>query len=221
MSSALIEALSASEPELLHRARTVTLRAGERLCLTGDRDLGVYIVRSGVLKLMGNSASGRESIICLAWPGELVGEVAAFDGRPQPLDVVAAGRTELLALSSQSLLRVLLRSPQVAFAVGTLMARRNRWMCEATVERSIRNAPARLAGRLLGLARQFDSEDGVPIHIGLPLAQGDIGKLAGLSRESACRALKSFREAGAVDFRRPQLKILDPEALELIRNTDM
>jgi hypothetical protein len=140
------EVLSRSEAELFEHARPMTLLTGERLCVAGDRDLGVYVVRSGMLKLIGNSASGRESIICLAFPGEIIGEVAAFDGRPQPVDVVAASRSELLAISAQALVRAVLEVPGVAVAAGALMARRSRWMCDTAVERNIRYAPARLAG---------------------------------------------------------------------------
>ena len=220
MRSALFEALSGSEAELFEHARPMTLLTGERLCVAGERDLGVYVVRSGMLKLIGNSASGRESIICLAFPGEIIGEVAAFDGRPQPLDVVAATRSELLAISTRALVRALLEVPGAAVAAGALMARRSRWMCDTAVERNIRYAPARLAGRLLGLAQHCGAETGEPIHIGLPLAQSDIGKLAGMCRESACRALKSFQEAGAIDYRRSQLSILNPQVLEQFRSTD-
>jgi len=198
----------------------MTLLSGERLCVAGDRDLGVFVVRSGMLKLLGNSASGRESIICLAFPGEIIGEVAAFDGRPQPLDVVAATRSELLAISTKALVRALLEVPGAAVAAGALMARRSRWMCDTAVERNIRYAPARLAGRLLGLAQHCGAEAGEPIQIGLPLPQSDIGKLAGMCRESACRALKSFQEAGAIDYQRSRLSILNPQVLEQIRSTD-
>ena len=193
----------------------------ENACaLPASRDLGAYLVRSGMLKLIGNSASGRESIICLAFPGEIVGEVAAFDGRPQPLDVVAATRSELLPISAQALVSALLEVPGAALAAGALMARRTRWMCDTAVERNIRYAPARLAGRLLGLAQHCGAGIGEPIDIRLPLAQSDIGKLAGMCRESACRALKSFQEAGAIDYRRSQLNILDPQVLEQFRSTD-
>ena len=220
MRPTLCEALSRSEAELFEHARPMTLGAGERLCVAGDRDLGVYVVRSGVLKLIGNSASGRESIICLAFPGEIIGEVAAFDGGPQPVDVVAASRSELLAISAQALVRAVLEVPGVAVAAGALMARRSRWMCDTAVERNIRYAPARLAGRLLGLAQHCGAEVGESIQIGLPLAQSDIGKLAGMCRESVCRALRSFQEAGAIDYSRSQLSILNPLVLEEIRGTD-
>ena len=219
MRSVLFEAMS-GKAELFEHARPMTLGAGDRLCVVGERDLGVYLVRSGMLKLIGNSASGRESIICLAFPGEIVGEVAAFDGRPQPLDVVAATRSELLPISAQALVRALLEVPGAALAAGALMARRTRWMCDTAVERNIRYAPARLAGRLLGLAQHCGAGIGEPIDIRLPLAQSDIGKLAGMCRESACRALKSFQEAGAIDYRRSQLNILDPKVLEQFRSTD-
>jgi CRP-like cAMP-binding protein len=114
----------------------------------------------------------------------------------------------------------LLEVPGAALAAGALMARRTRWMCDTAIERNIRYAPARLAGRLLGLAQHCGAGIGEPIDIRLPLAQSDIGKLAGMCRESACRALKSFQDAGAIDYRRSQLNILDPEVLEQFRSTD-
>jgi hypothetical protein len=41
-----------------------------------------------------------------------------------------------------------------------------------------------------------------------------------MCRESVCRALRSFQEAGAIDYSRSQLSILNPLVLEEIRGTD-
>jgi CRP-like cAMP-binding protein len=51
------------------------------------------------------------------------------------------------------------------------------------------------------------------------VAQGDLGRLAGISRESTCKALRSFQSQGLLDYRGRRLRILRPDVLERIRCT--
>ncbi len=89
-SSPLIQALPPREQErLLDRSVPKQLRRGDTLYLAGDDDRRVHLVTHGLLKLCSCDSDGRETILALALPGEVVGETAAADSRPQPFDVVA------------------------------------------------------------------------------------------------------------------------------------
>jgi CRP-like cAMP-binding protein len=170
-----------------------------------------------VIKLLARSGEGHATILCLARPGDVLGEISALDGGPQPHDAIAATRCVVLGLDTDLLLEVLGRDPAAGLAVARAMARRMRWLCEATLERSTGTVPARLAGRLLDLGALLGRSHGEAIDIDLPLAQEDLGRLAGMCRESTCKALRSFKRDGLLDYRGRRLRILRPDALERIR----
>ena len=202
---------------LLDRAVFRRLVAGERLYLSGDRTGRAHLVCSGVVKLTAQDAEGRETILGLGLAGEVIGDVAALDGHAQPLDAVAALRTGVLGFDAQLFVHVLAANPAACLEQARVLARRTRWITDTALERTSSEVPARLAGRLLDLARLVGRVRNGAVELELPLAQGDLGRLAGMCRESANRALRTFREAGVVDYRGRQLRILRPDALERIR----
>ena len=218
--SPVIQALSSADRRLLlERAAVRRLKPKERLYLAGDDAGRAHVLCQGLLKLVASDGRGRESILCLAVPGELVGEIAAVDGLAQPLDAAAAIRCELVGLDASLLRDMLGRNPRAALALAHQLARRSRWMCNTALERATGPVPARLAGRLLDLASLLGTLENGFIDLDLPLPQEDIGRLAGMCRESTCKTLRRFQREGLVDYRRRRLRIVRPDALEQIRVT--
>lgn len=214
----VIDGLRFEDQELV-RERMVSRRLArnETLHAAGDRARRTHVVASGMLKLCSRSADGNESILALAIPGELVGEIAAVDGLPQPLDAVAAAPSEVLGVDADLLMHALARSPAAAIALAEQLAQRTRWICETALERSTGQVPARLAGRLLDLADMLGRVERGAVEFDLPFAQHELGRLAGMCRESACKTLRRFKRAGVVDYQGRRLRILRPDVLERVR----
>jgi CRP-like cAMP-binding protein len=171
----------------------------------------------GVIKLSARDGEGRETIVGLAIPGDLLGEVAMLDELCQPADAIAATTAEVLGLDATAFYEVLEGSPAAALAVGRGMAKQMRWLYATTLERTSSEVPGRLAGRLLDLGDLLGRIHGGTLEIDLPVAQGDLGRLAGISRESTCKAMRSFKSQGLLDYKGRRLRILRPDLLERIR----
>jgi CRP/FNR family cyclic AMP-dependent transcriptional regulator len=216
--SPVIDSLSEeARRALLERAPARRLRRGQALVLAGDSGARTSLVTQGVVKLCARNADGESTILGLALAGELVGDIALLDGTLQPLDAIAATRCEVLSLSSDALLEALAASPAAALELARALARRHRWLCGAATERATSPVPARLAGRLLALVELLGHRRGGAADLELPVAQEDLGRLAGMSRESACKTLRSFQRAGVLTYRGRRLRILRLDALEVIR----
>ncbi len=202
---------------LQQRSVPRTLRGGQVLFLAGDRPRSVWGVEQGVLKLAVRTADGAETIVGLAVSGELVGEVPALDGLPQPFDAIACTPCRVRAYDADAFVAALGRNAAAATALSETMAARLRWTGASAAERSAATVPARLAGRLLDLADLLGRVEGRAVTVELPVSQGDLGRLAGMCRESACKTLRRFKAAGVVDYEGRRLRILRPDALERIR----
>jgi CRP/FNR family cyclic AMP-dependent transcriptional regulator len=214
----LLDALDPSErARLLERSVPRHLAPGTILSLAGQTASRVHLVENGVVKLTARDGEGRETILALAVRGDVLGDLAAIDQRPQPVDSIAATPCDLIGLDSQVLSDVLARNPAAAFAMTRSLASRLRWVCGTALERTSASVPARLAGRLLELADLLGRVDDDAVEIEVPLGQADLGRLAGMCRESACKTLRQFKQGGLIDYRRSRLRILKPDALEAIR----
>jgi CRP-like cAMP-binding protein len=177
----------------------------------------VFGLTSGVIKLVARDSEGAETIIGLCVSGDLVGEVPALDGLPQPTDAVAATVCEVLSLDSSELAGALDRNPAAAIEVAASLAARLRWAGDCVVERTAFTVPSRLAGRLLELADLLGTIDGGTVVLDIPLSQTDLGRMAGMCRESACKALGRFAEQGLVCYEGRRLRLLRPDLLEKVR----
>lgn len=193
------------------------LEAGELLLLSGSDGRRAYVMVHGVVKLAMRDAEGRETILGLAVPGDVVGDVAALDRLCQPLDAIAATRVHALGLDADVLVEVAARNARASLELARSMATKARWTYETARERTSGDVSARLAGRLLHLAEVLGRTHPPSLEFELPLGQEDLARFAGMCRESACRTLKHFKARGLIDYERRTLRILRPDALERIR----
>jgi CRP/FNR family transcriptional regulator, cyclic AMP receptor protein len=217
-SSPILDALpEPARRRLRERAVSRRLVRGERLHAGGDSGKRVHLVESGVLLLVAGDAEGHETILSLALPGEIAGEIAALDGRHQPLDAVAALRTTVVGFDAGLFVDIVMGHSASALELARLLAKRTRWIADIALERTSGEVPARLAGRLLDLAVLLGRTGAGGIDLELPFAQEDLGRLAGMCRESACKTLRRFRAEGVLDYRGRRMRILRPDLLERLR----
>lgn len=202
---------------LLDRAVPRSIEQGDTLHFAGERSERVHLVASGVLKLVARDGGGSETILGLAAPGDVVGELGEIDGLHQPLDVIAATACDVVSLDSRTFIEAAPGSPEAARCLLEQQAARLRWVYGTALERSAGEVPARLAGRLLDLADLIGSVDNGAVSVDMPLRQADLGRLAGMCRESTCKTLRRFKSEGLVDYRGQRLRILRPDVLERIR----
>ena len=197
---------------VLGRAVARRLEAGEILVVAGDPARRIYSVESGILKHTASDRGGRETIVAVAVPGDLVGEAAALDDVPHPFHCSAMTPAGVLGVASEILIEALARNPRAALTLARLTAGRARHLGLAAHELARATVPARVAGRLLDLAALLPDPGAE-----LPIDQADLARLAGTSRESVCRALKWMKDRGIVDYRRRGLRVLRPDLLHIIR----
>ena len=216
--STVLEPLAQPERDLLlGRAVPRTLAVGDALCFAGEPVRRVHLVTEGLLKLVGRDLDGNQTILGLCVPGDLAGAPEALDGRPAPYDHVAATRAGVLGFDADAFAQVLSRNPAACLALVRVLGARVRWLCEAAQERSSAHVPARLAGRLLDLADLIGHRRDDCIEVELPFPQRDLGGLAGMCRESACKTLSRWKSQGTVDYEGRTLRIRRPDVLRAIR----
>lgn len=208
----------AERSALLDRAVPRRLEPGSFIHLTGEASPRVHLVSSGIVKLTARDADGRETILGLAVAGDLLGDAAAIEGVPQVTDAVAVTQCTVVGFDAWRLIEVLRGNPGATLELARTMAGRLRWLGTTALERTCAPASARLAGRLLDLAELIGRGSDGGCRLELPLAQTDLGRLAGISRESTCKALRRLKQQGVVDYTRQELTILRPDLLRAIRS---
>jgi CRP/FNR family transcriptional regulator, cyclic AMP receptor protein len=190
-------------------------RAGQRIFYRGDSPDCVLVLRSGLVKILATTDSGREVVLAFRGPGELVGEQSVLDDAPRAATVEAVKPVEALSVSKPDFLRFLRDHPDAALTLLGMLSMRLRDADAKRIEFSRFTTLQRVALRLLEYADQFGyTKEGV-IHV--ELAQEELAGATGSSIESVGRALQTMRALKCVDTpRRRDIAILDREALEAL-----
>lgn len=119
-----------------------SLRRGTVLFHEGDAGDELYIVSSGKLKIGRESSDGRENLLSVVGPGEIIGELSLFDPGPRSTSVTAVSQSELLSLKHDDLTTWLNERPQAAMNLLKALAQRLRRTNETVGDLVFSDVPA-------------------------------------------------------------------------------
>ncbi|MFP4239739.1 MAG: Crp/Fnr family transcriptional regulator [Rhodosalinus sp.] len=128
---------------LFQDARETALAPGETLFVSGQEVTGIYMVRSGGLRLQRHTTHGAHMVLQNAGPGAVVAEASAYSSRYH-CDAVAAEDSVVAGLPKARFLSALADEPALAESWSALLARS---VQAARLRSEIRSLP-RVADRL-------------------------------------------------------------------------
>ena len=190
--------------------------AGEMLFRQGDAvppgQGAFYGVLSGGIKASSLREDGKEAILAVLEAGNWFGEISLIDGQPRTHDATAAGETEVLALARADFDRMMKR-PAFALAVCRLLAGRVRSLYGMVEDATLRSTRARVARRLLLLARGDASQARDPRRI-VTVSQEALAMMLGVSRQTLSKELHGLVREGAIELGYGRIAIASVDRLE-------
>ncbi|WP_254664790.1 cyclic nucleotide-binding domain-containing protein [Streptomyces prasinopilosus] len=69
--------------QLIRLGRPVRFEGGERLLREGESGSYAFLLLSGWFKVLATTEDGREALLAVRCGGDIVGELACFDGQPR------------------------------------------------------------------------------------------------------------------------------------------
>lgn len=163
----------------------------------GDPPDALFIVKTGLVKLVSLSERGSDSILHILRPGEIFGELVLHAER-RPFTAVAITEVTVSRLRRKDLLDLLSSMPSFARNFLDVLASRL-----LRVERDFADllnawSHHRLARELLHLAEDLGEETPAGTLIPLHLTHEDLSNLIGTARETVTIQLHKFEEMGMI-----------------------
>jgi CRP/FNR family transcriptional regulator len=212
---ALLDTLPAPEiADLASRATVARLDAGAVAFAEGAPPDWLFIVAEGLVKLVKHSQDGRDVLLHLAGPGELVGGVAAFGRRPHTYTAESLGTSTLVRIAGRDFAGLMERYPAVAARTVETLVERLTEAHDAMKSLATDRVERRIARQLLKLAARFGQRSSGGLTIDLALTRQDVGDLAGTTLETAIRVLSRWQKAGLVRTVERRLVLTDLAALQ-------
>jgi len=175
----------------------------------------MFIILAGRVKISRISDDGREVILSILSDGDFFGEMSLLDGYTRSANVTAIEDSELLVIRREEFLQTLRDYPQVAINLLKELAQRIRKSDEHIKSLSLQDATGRVASTLLRIAEDSGLFRKGQVEISeLPLQQ-DLANMAGTSRETISRVIKSLSEDGYLRKQGGKIIILDYEKFRI------
>ena len=177
---------------------------------------GLYVIRTGEVKLSKTGRDGREQILYLARPGKPIVEGVRFDGGKYPASALVMRAASAVLIPNEALLSIGERRPSVLRALLDLRAHRTDRNLTLIGDLSLRTVPARLASFLCALlaARTVRGEDSSTLVRDLT-TETVAGRL-GTVREEISRGLAFLEREGALRVTPDLIEVVDRDRLEAI-----
>ncbi|GAA2517759.1 CRP-like cAMP-binding protein [Rarobacter incanus] len=193
MSAPLFAGIDQEEASSLIRSMTqIRLRRGDVLFREGEQGDQLFVITAGKVKLGRTSQDGRENLLAVLGPGEMLGELSLFDPGPRTATATAVADVTLLELPHERLAVWIRTHPAVAMPLLGALAVRLRRTDEALADLVFSDVPGRVAKALLDLADRFGQPEGDGVRVTHELTQEELAQLVGASRETVNKALADF-----------------------------
>jgi CRP/FNR family transcriptional regulator len=165
---------------------------GTRVFDAGDTERVIYFVKRGAVRIVRETADGKEVTVALLGPGDLFGEESLFDDGGRTTHAVVVEDALLCTSRADDLFGLLSRDPVLALNVAKVLS--DRLDDARTTMEDL--AYARVGDRIEHLYRKLAAEHGVAVDGGLRLTHADIASLVGSTRETVSLELAKLVERG-------------------------
>lgn len=187
---------------------------GETLFAEGDRSDHLYTILTGRVKVVKMLPSGKEVILEIFGPGDPVGAVVAYEGRPYPATAQAQEATRCLLVQRAPFFALLAIHPSLVRGYMLGLTQRIVELTRRIPEVAGGRVETRFAHLFLKLAEKMGRPSDAGTAIPMALSRQDLADLTGTTIETAIRVMSRWSKEGVVRTDKDGFVLLDRGALE-------
>lgn len=161
----------------------------------------VFLLISGSVKVYRVSEDGKEVVLAILGPGELVGEMALIDHLPRSAYVESIQYTTTLCFSSANFLNLITIYPTVAMSLLTHLSNKLRSTGELLESISTTSVCDRTWKTLIILKYYFPNEE-------IALSHEELALLIGATRARITEALDTLQKSGKIKLNHRNITLL-------------
>ena len=194
-----LKALNKEELIKLAECKTsYTIKKGDPIFEEGESVNGVYCVTVGVCKLSKLSPNGKDQIVKLVKPGELLGQRSMISDEPANLSAVALEDMEVCFIPRSEVLKMFDENNQFSMNMMKTICGDLKETSDHMISISQKTVKERLAETLIYLDESFGkNEDG---SLRIQLSREELAGMVGTATESCIRLLSDFNKIGLIEL---------------------
>jgi len=195
--------------------RKLPLKKGEYLFKQGKSFNSIYVVRSGSLKTFTSGIDGKEQVMGVHLPGELLGLGALSDGS-YANSAKALEASNLCEFPFTKVEVLSHKLPDLQHQLLSLMSKEISNECKTILFLGKKTAQERLATYILSLSYRYKQRGFSPYELNLSMSRGDIANYLNLAVETVSRMLTKFQKKKIIHCDKKKVTILNMDKLEKV-----
>lgn len=204
-----------NKDELLRMAEcktSYTIKKGEPIFEEGEVTNGIYCIKDGVCKLSKLSDNGKDQIVKLVKPGELLGQRSMISDEPANLSAVALEDMEVCFIPRSEVMQFFTQNNQFSMNVMRTICDDLKGADDHMVNMAQKTVRQRLGETLIYLEDTFGkNEDG---SLRIQLSREELAGMIGTATESCIRLLSELNKSDYIELTGKKITLLDKNKLK-------
>lgn len=191
-------------------------KKGEIIFKEGSFASGVFCINKGKIKVSMLGDEGREQIIRLAKPGDIIGYKALLSGDRYSASAVAIDDTNICFVPKDIFIQILKKDAALSFEMMKILSDELRNAEEKITHLAQKPVRERMAETILFLKETYgiDADE----NINVLLSREEIANIVGTATETAIRLLSEFNKDKLIELSGRRIKITDLNKLVKVAN---
>ncbi len=187
---------------------------GATIFAEGDAPEFLVTIASGRVKVVKLLPSGKEIILEIFGPGDPVGAVVAYEGRPYPASAIALEPSVCILVRRHEFFSLLEHHPSFVRGFLSGMAQRIVELTRRIPEVAAGRVETRFARLFLKLSDRMGQGRSEGCFVPMPLSRQDLADLTGTTTETCIRIMSRWSKEGLVSTERDGFLVRGREQLE-------
>ncbi len=187
-------------------------KKGQAIFTEGHYAYGLYCINEGKIKISRNGDDGREAIIRLTKPGDIMGYKALLTNEKYTASAVALDDCHVCFIPKDTFLKILSTDSSLSIEIMKMLSTELGKAETKFTHLAQKPVRERLAESLLFVKETYGFEaDGKTINV--TLSREEIANIVGTATESAIRLLSEFKKDGIIELKGKKIVILNMDKL--------
>lgn len=207
--------------DVSHHKVMNSYKKGQTIFFQGNPPFGLYCIASGKIKVSKVGGDGKESIVRIAGPGDVLGHRSLFSKENYSATATVIEDAAICFLDKNYIYSALKSDPTIALNMIEKLSKDMGAAETRNASMSQKSARERLAELFLTFMKNYGHEetDG-RVRLDIKLNRDEIASIVGTAHETIIRLISEFKEEGIMEQDGKVIYILDEEKLLDFANLD-
>ena len=214
--SSLWESLGSAELARMESQKSCQIfRKGNVFIHEGSRPQGVYCIHAGKVKIY-RHGDGRDQIIKVAGPGEILGYKALLAEDVYPVSAEALEEVHVCFVPKSSFLETLFISSSFSQKILRMACKELEVMTENITHMAQKSVRERTAATLLLLHQTYGTDSAEEGSVYINMRREDIASIVGTATETLIRLLADFKQENLIETEGRKVIVRDVQQLKKV-----